>query len=148
MAKLSDYGIKVDDIDSSKKIKIRGAEFPVDFHVKSMEYVADVYNDDYSEFEKDTNDLLSRMSGKMTMDKLSANDLRIMRCLIYSMLRTGGLDEDEETIYRLLGIGNDLLRVYGVCMEIFTAGAFQVEDLKKSKKPQDFQKSSKKTLKK
>lgn len=147
MAKLADYGIKIDEIDNSRKVKIRGIEMPIAFNMKSMEFIAHVYDDDYSVFENDTNDLLVRMNGQMSMSKLTSSDLRIMRCLIYSMLRTGGLDEDEETIYTLVGMGNDLMSLYGECMEVFSRGDFQVEDLKKSKKPQDFQKSNKKNRK-
>ncbi|MFS7199268.1 hypothetical protein AB6834_02685 [Carnobacterium divergens] len=144
MAKLSDYGIKLDDIDSSEKVKIRGQFFPVDFHMESMEYIADVYDDDYSKFEKDTNDMLKRLDGELTSSKLTANDLKIMRSLIFAMLRTGGLEEDCETVSKLVGVGNDMLEIYSVCMKIFSNNNFQVGDLKKSKKPQDFQRSNKK----
>lgn len=148
MARLSDYGIKLEDIDSSQKVKIRGKLFPVDFHMESMEYIADVYDDDYSKFEQDTNEMLKRLDGEITASKLTASDLKIMRSLIYVMLRTGGLEENCETVSKLVGVGNDMLEVYSVCMKIFSNNNFQVEDLKKSKKPQDFQKSNKKNISK
>lgn len=144
MAKLSDYGIKLEDIDSSEKIKIRGQYFPVDFHMESMEYIAHVYGDDYSKFEQATNEMLKRMDGQLTTAKLTSSDLKIMRSLIYAMVRTGGLEEDCETVSKLVGIGNDMLEAYSVCMKIFSNNNFQVGDLKKSKKPRDFQTSNNK----
>ncbi|WYJ89238.1 hypothetical protein A5888_000957 [Enterococcus sp. 9E7_DIV0242] len=113
-----------------------------------MEFIADCYAGDYSIFEKDMNAMLEKSSGRLTSGSLASGDLKIMRSLIYGMLRTGGLEENVETIMALLGMGNDVLKVYATCMEIFTNQAFQVEDLKKSKKPQDFQKQSKKGSKK
>ena len=63
-----------------------------------------------------------------------------MRALIYGMLKTGGLDESPETIFKFLGMNGEVLSAYAACMEIFADQTFQVKDLKKSKKPQDFQK--------
>lgn len=70
-----------------------------------------------------------------------------MRALIYAMLRTGGLEEDPETIFKFLGMSGEVLSAYSTCMEIFASQTFQVEDLKKSKKPQDFQKRKQKERK-
>lgn len=58
--------------------------------------------------------------------------------------RTGGLEEDPQTIFKFLGMNGDVLQAYGACMEIFSNQKFQVEDLKKSKKPQDYQTPQKK----
>jgi hypothetical protein len=65
-----------------------------------------------------------------------------MRALIYGMLRTGGLEESPQTIFQFLGMNGEVLTAYADCMEIFSDQTFQVEDIKKSKKPQDFQKST------
>lgn len=144
MAKLSDYGINVDDLQSSAVVTIRGQEFPIAFTMETMEYVADIYGQDYAVFEQDTNAMIQKKDGTFTTSQLTPQDLKIMRTLIYSMLRTGGLDESPDTIMKFLGMSSDVLGIYGVCMEIFTNQTFQVDDLKKSVKPQDFQKKSKK----
>lgn len=147
MAKLSDYGINVDEFKSAAIVKIQGQDFPIAFTMETMEYVADIYDQDYAIFERDTNAMIQKKDGQMLTSELTPSDLKIMRTLVYSMLRTGGLDEDADTIMKFLGMSNDILGVYGVCMEIFSNQTFQVEDLKKSVKPQDFQRKSNKSNK-
>lgn len=144
MAKLSDYGFQISDLENTSMCTIRGKEFPVSFTMETMEYIADIYGGDYAQFEADMNVMLKKSNGRITSANLAASDLKIMRSLIYGMLKTGGLDESSETIFKFLGMGKDVLTVYANCMEIFTHQAFQVEDLKKSKKPQDFQKQKRK----
>ena len=141
MARLSDYGIHVEDLKNSAVVIIQGAEFPISFTMQTMEFIADVYGGDYSQFESDMNAMLSKKEGQISSANLSPSDLKIMRALIYAMLRTGGLDEDPETIFKFLGMSGEVLSAYSTCMEIFASQTFQVEDLKKSKKPQDFQKT-------
>lgn len=140
MAKLSDYGISVKDFSNVRKIVIKNTEFPIAFTMETMEYIADVYGGDYSKFENDMNAMLKKADGKLNSGNLSPGDLKIMRALIYGMLKTGGLDETPEIIFQFLGMNGDVLSAYSTCMEIFADQTFQVDDLKKSKKPQDFQK--------
>ena len=140
MARLSDYGIHVEDLKNSAVVAIQGAEFPISFTMQTMEYIADVYGGDYSQFESDMNAMLSKKEGRISSANLSPSDLKIMRALIYAMLRTGGLEENPETIFKFLGMSGEVLSAYSACMEIFASQTFQVEDLKKSRKPQDFQK--------
>lgn len=139
MARLADYGIRVSDLSNTRKVMIQGHEFPVTFTLETMEYIADIYGGDYSEFENDMNAMLKKAEGKLTSKNLSPADLKIMRAMIYGMLRTGGLDEDPATIFQFLGMNGDVLSAYAACMEIFSAQTFQVEDLKKSTTPLDFQ---------
>ncbi len=139
MAKLADYGIQVSDLSNTRKVVIQGHEFPVTFTMETMEFIADIYDGDYSEFENDMNDMLKKADGKLTSQNLSPSDLKIMRALIYGMLRTGELDETPATIFQFLGMNGDVLAAYAACMEIFSAQTFQVDDLKKSTMPQDFQ---------
>lgn len=139
MARLADYGIQVSDFSNTRKVAIQGHEFPVTFTMETMEYIADIYDGDYSEFENDMNAMLKKSDGKLTSRNLSPSDLKIMRSLIYGMLRTGGLDENPKTIFQFLGMNGDVLSAYAACMEIFSAQTFQVEDIKKSTTPQDFQ---------
>lgn len=141
MARLVDYGIHVEDLKNSAVVAIQGAEFPISFTMQTMEYIADVYGGDYSQFESDMNAMLSKKEGRISSANLSPSDLKIMRALIYAMLRTGGLEENPETIFKFLGMSGEVLSAYSACMEIFASQTFQVEDLKKSKKPQDFQKT-------
>lgn len=141
MARLSDYGINVEDLKNSATVTIQGVEFPISFTMQTMEFIADVYGGDYSQFESDMNAMLSKKEGQISSANLLPSDLKIMRALIYAMLRTGGLDEDPETIFKFLGMSGEVLSAYSTCMEIFASQTFQVEDLKKSKKPQDFQKT-------
>ncbi|HGF7449403.1 hypothetical protein N8B50_08095 [Enterococcus faecium] len=147
MARLSDYGINVEDLKNSATVTIQGVEFPISFTMQTMEFIADVYGGDYSQFESDMNAMLSKKEGQISSANLSPSDLKIMRALIYAMLRTGGLEEDPETIFKFLGMSGEVLSAYSTCMEIFASQTFQVEDLKKSKKPQDFQKAQAKRKK-
>lgn len=147
MARLSDYGIHVEDLKNSATVTIQGVEFPISFTMQTMEFIADVYGGDYSQFESDMNAMLYKKEGKISSANLSPSDLKIMRSLIYAMLRTGGLDENPETIFKFLGMSGEVLSAYSTCMEIFASQTFQVEDLKKSKKPQDFQKAQAKRKK-
>jgi hypothetical protein len=147
MARLSDYGIHVGDLKNSAIVTIQGVEFPISFTMQTMEFIADVYGGDYSQFESDMNAMLYKKEGKISSANLSPSDLKIMRALIYAMLRTGGLEEDPETIFKFLGMSGEVLSAYSTCMEIFASQTFQVEDLKKSKKPQDFQKAQAKRKK-
>lgn len=144
MAKLSDYGFRVDKLENTAVCVIRGVEFPLAFTMETMEYIADIYGGDYSKFEADMNAMLQKSKGRITSTNLKASDLKIMRALIYGMLKTGGLDESSDTIFKFLGISGDVLTAYSSCMEVFMNQNFQVQDLKKSKKPQDFQKAKRK----
>ncbi|EMF0442638.1 hypothetical protein ACH0SO_002684 [Enterococcus hirae] len=147
MARLSDYGIHVEDLKNSATVTIQGVEFPISFTMQTMEFIADVYGGDYSQFESDMNAMLYKKEGKISSANLSPSDLKIMRALIYAMLRTGGLDENPETIFKFLGMSGEVLSAYSTCMEIFASQTFQVEDLKKSKKPRDFPKAQAKRKK-
>lgn len=141
MARFADYGIHTEDLSNSREIMIQGQKFPVAFTMVTMEYIADIYGGDYSIFEKDMNDMIGKSEGQLNSSTLKPADLKIMRALIYAMLRTGGLEESPETVFKVVGMNGDVLTAYAACMEIFSDQTFQVEDIKKSKKPQDFQKA-------
>lgn len=145
MAKLADYGIVVSDTPT---VTIKGHQFLILLTMETMEHIADIYDDDYSKFEEDMNAMLNKSGGRISSKDLSASDLKIMRALIYGMLKTGGLDETPETIFKFLGMNSTIVEVYGACMEVFTEQNFQVDDVKKSKKPQDYQTPQQKKNKK
>ncbi|MGD1330741.1 hypothetical protein ACLIMU_14240, partial [Enterococcus faecium] len=88
MARLVDYGINIDDLGNSRVVNIKGHDFPVVFTMETMEYIADVYGEDYSKFENDMNLLINKSDGEINSRNLTPADLKIMRSLIYGMLRT------------------------------------------------------------
>ncbi|KAF1295187.1 hypothetical protein BAU15_05390 [Enterococcus sp. JM4C] len=142
MARLIDYGIHVKDLKNAAEVTIRGQKFPIAFTMETMEYIADIYDDDYSKFEEETNRMLKSKGDRISSADLTAGDLKIMRSLVYAMLRTGGLEDSPEDIFIFLGMSQNIIDIYGVCMEIFSDQTFQVADIKKSKKPQDFKNSN------
>lgn len=108
MAKLADYGIVISDTPT---VTIQGHQFPILLTMETMEYIADVYDDDYSKFEADMNEMINKSGGRISSKDLSASDLKIMRALIYGMLRTGGLEETPETIFKFLGMSATIVEI-------------------------------------
>ena len=147
MAKLSDYGIKVDELDNISKVNIDGHMFPVVLSFEAFEYIADVYGEDYSVFEDDLNDFLKRSNGEIRMSAIRKSDWQLVKSLVYGMLRAGGLEETPKTIFTWLGMRTETIKVFSACMQIFSKQNFQEEDLKKSKEPQDFQRKKGKNSK-
>lgn len=147
MAKLSDYGIKVNELDNVSKVKIDGHMFPVVLSFEAFEYIADVYGEDYSVFEDDLNDFLKRSNGEIRMSAIRKSDWQLVKSLVYGMLRAGGLEEKPTTIFTWLGMRPETIKVFSACMQIFSKQNFQEEDLKKSKEPQDFQRKKGKNSK-
>lgn len=141
MAKLADYGIHVEKLSNFDTVSIDGHEFPIVLSHEAIEYIGIVYEDDYQKFESDLNDFLTRSEGKLTIGKIRTNDWKIIKSLVYGMLVAGGLEEDPKTVFTWLGMRNETVQVFSKCMEIFSKNTFQVEDLKKSKRPQDFQRA-------
>lgn len=144
MARLSDYGIQVDELSNVNEVVVQGTKFPIALSMETLEYIADVYDGNYEQWEFDMKSMLKKSDGRLDTRNLSPGDLKIMRALVYGMLRTGGLEETPDTIFKFLGLSGDVLTAYGACMEIFSQQTFQVEDLKKSKTPQDFQPTKRK----
>lgn len=143
MAKLSDYGIKVGSLNNASKVKIDGQMFPVVLSFEAFEYIADVYGEDYAVFETDLNNFLLRAKGELRLTDIRKSDWRLIKSLVYGMLRAGGLEEDPNTIFTWLGMRPETVKVFSACMQIFSKQNFQEQDLKKSKEPQDFQKRKK-----
>ncbi|WP_413508890.1 hypothetical protein [Carnobacterium maltaromaticum] len=141
MAKLSDL-VRIDGGENSGSILIQDQRIPVVFSVECMEHIGDVYGADYAVFERDMNKMLTASNGKLRVTK---ENLKIIRALIYGMVRSGGTECTPDELYSSIPF-NQLTAIYSVCMGIFTNQAFQEEDLKKSVKPQDFQ-TSKRTEK-
>lgn len=134
MARLSDLVNIELNIDY---IKIQNEEIPISFGMDAMEYIADVYGEDYSVFERDLND---EFVGK---DVIVANrkNMKIIRALIYGMVRSGGTECTPEELQRSIPF-SQVTDIYQVCLDVFMSQNFEDKDLKKSVQPQDFQKKS------
>ena len=144
MARLADYGIELDKLSNRSTVKIDGHDFPVVLSHEAIEYIGIVYGDDYQKFENDLNDFLNRSNGQLTISKIKSSDWKIIKALVYGMLAAGGLEESPNDVFAWLGFRNETVEVFTACMEIFSKNTFQVADVKKSKKPQDFQKAKRK----
>ena len=134
MARLADYGIQVERLSNRATVHIDGH----DSH-EALEYIGIVYQEDYQKFESDLNDFLQRSKGKLSVGTIKSSDWKIVKSLVYGMLAAGGLEDSPKDVFTWLGFRNETVKVFTTCMEVF-----QVEDLKKSKKPQDFQKMKRK----
>lgn len=108
-------------------ITIQGVEIPVIFTFESFPYVEQAYGKPYHIFEKDLNNMMKK--GRVTLGK---NEFRLMKALIYSMVRSGGT---ECTLHELEGAipPSDLPDVFKVCLSIFNEQIFQTSDAKKIK---------------
>lgn len=124
MAKLRDL-VNVDI--NRNTIQIQGVDIPVIFTFESYPYVEQAYGKPFHIFEKDLNRMLMRKNvipGK--------NEFRLMKALIYAMVRSGGTDC---TVHELEGAipPNDLPGVFQVALGIFNKQTFQASDAKKIK---------------
>lgn len=124
MAKLSDLvnvGLNRDTI------KIQGVEIPVMFTFTSFPFIEESYGKSYEEFEKDMNNML--VDGKVI---LGPKETKLMQCLIYSMVRSGGTDCTIEEIEGSIPL-SDLPAIFQVSLDIFNNQNFQIEDMEKIK---------------
>lgn len=124
MAKLKDL-VNVDI--NRDRITVQGVELAIIFTMESFEYVVEAYGKSYAQFEKDMNKMLNRK--KIVLSK---EDLKIMRSLVYAMVRTGGT---ECTLEELEGAipNTEMATVYKKALSIFTGQNFQADDMKKIK---------------
>lgn len=134
MARLSDLVNIELNIDH---IKIQNEQIPISFGMDAMEYIADVYGEDYSVFEKDLN---NEFVGK---EAIVANrkNMKIIRALIYGMVRSGGTECTPEELQRSIPF-SQVTDIYQVCLDVFMSQNFEEKDLKKSVQPQDFRKKN------
>lgn len=122
-------------------IQIQNKKIPINFSMDSMEHIADIYGEDYSVFEKDINE---EFSGKEAI-KATRKNMKIIRALIYGMVRSGGTECTPEELQTSIPF-SQVTVIYQICLDLFMSQNFEETDLKKSVEPQDFQK--KKTNKK
>ncbi|AUB62472.1 hypothetical protein CSW12_05220 [Bacillus cereus] len=125
MARLSDL-VNVDI--NLNKIKIQGVEIPVIFTFESFPYVEESYEKPYHEFEKEMNDMLAK--GEFSLGEQEA---KLMRSLIYAMVRSGGTECTPTEIKNAIPL-YDVPGIFQVVFEIFNGQNFQIEDMEKLKK--------------
>ena len=116
-------------------IKIQNEIIPINFGMDAMEYIADVYGEDYSVFEKDLNE---EFADKENIQATRKN-MKIIRSLIYGMVRSGGTECTPEELQRSIPF-SQVTKIYQICLDVFMSQNFEEQDLKKSVKPQDYQK--------
>lgn len=125
MARLSDL-VNVDI--NLNKIKIQGVEIPVIFTFESFPYVEESYGKPYHEFEKEMNQMLAK--GEFSLGEQEA---KLMRSLIYAMVRSGGTECTPNEIKNAIPL-YDVPGIFQVVFEIFNGQNFQIEDMEKLKK--------------
>lgn len=124
MARLSDL-VNV-EINLSK-IKIQGTEIPVIFTFESFPYVEESYGKPYHEFEKEMNDMVEKREFS-----LGEHEAKLMRSLIYAMVRSGGTECTPTEIKNAIPL-YDVPGVFQVVFEIFNGQNFQHSDMEKLK---------------
>ncbi|EDX70080.1 phage protein [Bacillus cereus NVH0597-99] len=110
------------------KIKIQGVEIPVIFSFESFPYVEESYGKPYHEFEKEMNDMVKQGSFS-----LGEKEAKLMRSLIYAMVRSGGTECTPTEIKHAIPL-YDVPGIFQVVWDIFNNQNFQTEDMEKLKK--------------
>lgn len=124
MAKLKDL-IKLDD--QQDIIKIRGIELPIAFDMRTFDYVEEAYGSSYTIFEKDMNKMLSSKNVKV-----SSNVFKIMRTLIYAMVRAGGTECTPDELAKAIPL-TEMPSVFESVLGVFQGQYFQPSDGEKIK---------------
>ncbi|MGE8013229.1 hypothetical protein [Bacillus mycoides] len=124
MARLSDL---VNVEINLNKIKIQKVEIPVIFTFESFPYVEESYGKSYHEFEKEMNAMLAK--GEFS---LGENEAKLMRSLIYAMVRSGGTECTPTEIKNAIPL-YDVPGIFEVVFEIFQGQNFQHSDMEKMK---------------
>mgnify|MGYP001394842324 CR=1 FL=1 len=122
MAKLSDL---VNVNINRDKIIIQGAEIPISFSMETMEFIGDGYDSDYAIFEAELNAMMHQE--KVRLDRKS---LKIMRTLIYGMVRSGGTECTPKELDNSIPL-SQVVNVFEVCLDLFQRQNFDDKDLKK-----------------
>ncbi|HDR7286596.1 hypothetical protein [Bacillus paranthracis] len=124
MARLSDL---VNVNINLNKIKIQGVDIPVIFTFESFPYVEESYGKQYHEFEKEMNAMVSKGSFS-----LGEKEAKLMRSLIYAMVRSGGTECTPTEIKNAIPL-YDVPGIFQVVWEIFNNQNFQHSDMEKLK---------------
>ncbi|HDR4886240.1 TPA: hypothetical protein QCR18_005600 [Bacillus cereus] len=124
MARLSDL---VNININLNKIKIQGVDIPVIFTFESFPYVEESYGKPYHEFEKEMNGMVSQGSFS-----LGEKEAKLMRSLIYAMVRSGGTECTPTEIKHAIPL-YDVPGIFQVVWDIFNNQNFQHADMEKLK---------------
>ena len=124
MARLSDL---VNVNINVNTIKIQGVEIPVVFTFESFPYVEESYGTEYHEFEKEMNEMM-----KEGQFSLGEKEAKLMRSLIYAMIRSGGTECTPEEMKNAIPL-YDLPDIFQVVFQIFSGQTFQYSDMEKLK---------------
>ncbi|HDR8449106.1 TPA: hypothetical protein QC311_002241 [Bacillus cereus] len=125
MARLSDL---VNVNINLNKIKIQGVDIPVIFTFESFPYVEESYGKEYHEFEKEMSDMMKK--GQFSLGEKEA---KLMRSLIYAMIRSGGTECTPSEMKSAIPL-YDLPDIFQVVFQIFSGQTFQYSDMEKLKK--------------
>lgn len=130
MAKLRDL---VNVEANVEHVVIQGVEIPIMFSMASIDYIQEAYGKPYPQFERDMNSMLQKK--QITLGR---NELKIVRSLIYGMVRAGGTECTIQELEGSIPI-SDIQAVYQAAMDVFINSNFQQNDLETVKKPQNKQ---------
>ena len=125
MAKLRDLAnvdVNVDYID------IQGEKIPIMFSMSALDFIQEAYGKPYPVFERDLNNMLKQ--GKVL---LTGNELKLIRSLMYGMVRAGGTECTIKELEGAIAI-NEIVSAYETVMGVFMNGNFQQKDLETVKK--------------
>ncbi|MFR3684225.1 MAG: hypothetical protein ACLTXM_04200, partial [Enterococcus sp.] len=114
MATLKDLGIDVGvNLDF---VRIQNISVPISFTMATMEFIADVYGEDYTVFERDLNNMLMTENGEQRKTLMpSRGNIKIMRALTYSMIRSGGTQTTPEELERVVPF-SQVPELFNTCM--------------------------------
>lgn len=110
-------------------IMIQGESIPVSFTMKTFPILEKAYGKPYAIFEAEMNQMLTKNNGKVS---LGNNEVKLMYALIYSMMRTAGIDCTMAEVEGAIGI-HDLQGIFQVVLNIFTNQNFQEKDMGRMK---------------
>ncbi len=125
MAKLRDLvnvNVNVDHID------IQGEQIPIMFSMSALDYIQEAYGTPYPVFERDLNNMM-----KQKQVTLRGNELKLIRSLMYGMVRAGGTECTIKELEGAIAI-NEIVSAYETVMDVFMNGNFQQKDLETVKK--------------
>lgn len=128
MAKLRDLVNVKANVDV---ILIQGVEIPIMFSISALDFIQECYGKPYPQFEKDLNTML-----KQKQIYLRGNELKLVRSLIYGMVRAGGTECTPNELEGSIPI-HEINNVYETVLTVFNSGNFQQKDLETLKKPQN-----------
>ncbi|EGO6642699.1 hypothetical protein [Enterococcus faecalis] len=125
MAKLRDL---VNVNVNVEHIEIQGEKIPIMFSMSALDYIQEAYGKPYPIFERDLNNMM-----KQKQVTLRGNELKLIRSLMYGMVRAGGTECTIKELEGAIAI-NEIVSAYETVMDVFMNGNFQQKDLETVKK--------------